>query len=86
MKFLIRILIGILSFIFVIKGFWQGALLLLAIGLFLFPFYVEIIIFGYIFDNLFGSSSLGFIYNHLGFLISLSIYILYSILNSILRK
>ena len=86
MKIFIRLFIGILSLFFIMQGLWPIALLILSVGLFSFPFYLEIIIAGYIFDNLYSSSYLGFAYRHLGLFISLLIYVFYTILIRILRK
>jgi len=53
-KIFVRLIFDALIFFFVINGWWFAALPLGAVGLWVFPFYIEIMLAGVIYDSLFG--------------------------------
>ena len=53
-KVITRIIIDLLLAVSVLQGWWFIALLLGIIGLWMFPYYIELIIAGIVYDSLFG--------------------------------
>jgi hypothetical protein len=86
MNKLTRFIVDIIIFVAVISAWWHVALLISIIGLIAFPYFIEIIIFGIIFDALFGySQSLG-ISGYIGTLSSILIFLVIFWLNKTLRR
>ncbi len=86
MNKLTRFIVDIIIFVLVISAWWHIALLISIIGLIAFPYFIEIIIFGIIFDALFGySQSLG-ISGYIGTLSSILIFLAIFWLNKALRR
>jgi hypothetical protein len=82
---ILRITVNIAFFIFIIHGWWIAALLLAFIGSWFFQYYFEIILFGIIFDSLFGFVNSMGIYGYLGSIVSLIIFMVVLFLKRALR-
>jgi hypothetical protein len=81
-----RIVIDFIILISVISGWWHIALIISMISLMFFPFFIEMIIFGIIFDALFGyNQSLG-ISKYAGTILSVSIFLIIYWLQNTLRR
>lgn len=85
-KILTRILVDVFFLISVIYGWWLVAIIFSLFSIVYFRNYIELIIFGLIFDALFGfNENLG-IFGYVGLIYSVSIYLLFHWLGKILRK
>jgi len=86
MNKLTRIIVNIIIFVAVVSAWWHVALLISIIGTIIFPYFIEIIIFGIMFDALFGySQSLG-IYGYIGTISSVLIFLVIFWVNKTLRR
>lgn len=75
-----RIIIGLLIFIFIIHGWWQITFLLGIFGIWRFNYFVEIIFAGIVYDSLFG------INGYSGVIIACVIFLITNGLKRILRR
>lgn len=83
---IMRIVIDFIILISIISGWWHVALLISLVSFMFFPFFLEIIIFGIIFDALFGyNQSLG-ISKYVGTILSVSIFLIIYWLQNTLRR
>jgi len=81
-----RILIDIVLLLAVIYGWWVVAIIFSLIAIAYFQNFIELIIFGLIFDALFGfNENLG-VFGFAGVIYSVSIYLIFFWLKKILRK
>jgi hypothetical protein len=80
-----RILIGLACFFFIIHGFWIVALFAGAYAFWKFPFYFELILFGLMYDSLFGHFDHS-IYSYAGIVTSLVVAIVLISARSVVRK
>ncbi len=83
---LFRILLDLVVLLMVIYGWWLVAVVFLFCGIIYFNNYFELIIFGVIFDSLFGfDSNLG-IFGYAGTIFSFATFGLFYLLKTVLRK
>lgn len=85
MKRIFRIIIDIVLFFLIINGIWFIALPLSVISAFIFENYFEIILFGIMYDSLFGYVSIHSIYGYLATIFSVFAYIIISVIKKTLR-
>jgi hypothetical protein len=85
-NFFARIIVDLLLFVSVIYGWWVVVLVVSLTCLILFANFIEIIIFGILFDALFGNNQNLGIYGYLGTIVSVAIFGAFSGLNLVLRK
>lgn len=85
MKKIFRIIIDIVIFFSVLNGYWPIALILSLIGLFLFEKYFEIIIFGLMYDSLFGYVSIHTIYGYMATIVCVVCFATASLVKKALR-
>ena len=80
-----RIIIDFIIFVFVLEGWWYAILPLGIVALWSFPFYIEFLLFGIIYDSLFGFTfAIGW-FGYTGTIVTLLISISMSSLRGKLR-
>jgi hypothetical protein len=83
---LFRILLDLIVLLMVMHGWWLVSVILLFLGIIYFNNFFEIIIFGLIFDAMFGfDSNLG-IFGYIGTIFSVITYCVFYFLKTVLRK
>ena len=82
----LRIITNLIIFIAVIHGWWFVALPIAIVGCWFFPYYIEIIISGFVYDALFRMiSGVGFV-AYLGTIISITVFTGLVIIKQNIRK
>ncbi len=83
---IIRIILDLFLLLAVISGWWIVALTVCIFSLFYFKNFFEILIFGVIFDALFGfNENLGYL-GYIGTIVTVTTYIIFRWLKTILRR
>ncbi len=85
-KLLSRIIVDVLLLTSVIYGWWIVVLVVSLACLLFFMNYIEIVIFGILFDAIFGNNQNLGIYGYLGTIVSFAIFGIFYGLNLVLRK
>lgn len=85
-RFLLRLSIDLPLLISVVYGWWIVVLVVSLVCLLFFENFFEIVIFGILFDALFGNNQNLGIYGYLGTIVSLLIFGVFSGLSLVLRK
>lgn len=85
MRKIFRVIFDIIIFFAVLNGYWPIALFFAIAGLFLFEHYFEIIVFGIMYDSLFGYVSIHALYGYVGSILSVLIFVFATILKRAVR-
>ena len=81
-----RLIIDVLLVIAIFGGWWFVAIPFAIIGMWICPFFLEIIIAGIIYDALFGYSSIFGLAGYIGTIISITIFLVIVLLKKVVRK
>lgn len=76
---LTRLIIDLLMFISVINGWWFVTFPLIIVGLWLFPFFIETILAGIVYDSLFGLVPETGIWAYIGTIVSIATFFMFII-------
>ncbi len=85
-KVTIRIILDVILFFAVLKGWWFVALPFGIIGAWFFPYYLELIVAGIIYDSLFGMIPETGLWRYAGTIISTSAFVIMIPLRRIIRR
>lgn len=81
-----RIILDIVIFFAVIQGWWFVALPLGIVGAMRYPYYLELVVAGLMFDSLFGLSLDTGAYSYAGSIVSIVVFAVVAVLKRFLRK
>lgn len=82
---LYRILFGLVSFAFIIHGFWIGAHILGILVYWRIPYYFELILFGLMYDALYGHYDRS-VYSYAGIVTAILVSVILTGLKSVVRR
>ncbi|MBU6426821.1 hypothetical protein KGQ27_01100 [Patescibacteria group bacterium] len=85
-KLTIRIVLDIILFVCIVNAWWYFALPLAVVGAFAFPFYIEFIVAGIMYDALFAMVQGMGVWAYSGTIVSLVLFIMITTLKNFIRR
>ncbi len=85
-NFVLRIIFDLLLLVLIISGLWYIALIIGIVSVWRFSYFIELMIFGILFDSLFGYSQELGIYGYGGTVVSIILFILINLFKNVLRR